>query len=191
MSIYFLNGRAKVELAVARGRKLHDKRQAMAERDSKLEMAKGLGATHTVNSAEDDPVQAIRSLTRNAGVDHAFEAVGNAVLVRQAIESLGIRGTATIVGVLHDGKYDRLDEGLHPLVYVPIAQWFVPSFTIHVRTSVEPRTLAEPVRNALVAVNVDLPSLQARTLEEHISASTFVPRTGTIVVSAFAAMVPP
>src|SRR6266568_1259623 len=35
-----------------------------------------------------------------AGVDHAFEAVGNTKLVRQAIESLAIRGTATIVGVL-------------------------------------------------------------------------------------------
>ena len=33
-------------------------------------------------------------------MDHAFEAVGNATLVRQAIESLAIRGTATIVGVL-------------------------------------------------------------------------------------------
>jgi len=68
--------------------------------DSKLEMAKRLGATHTINSAQDDPVKAIRALTRNAGVDHAFEAVGNATLVRQAIESLAIRGTATIVGVL-------------------------------------------------------------------------------------------
>jgi S-(hydroxymethyl)glutathione dehydrogenase/alcohol dehydrogenase len=68
--------------------------------DTKLEMAKRLGATHTVNSAKDDPVAAIRSLTRGAGVDHAFEAVGNAKLVRQAIESLAIRGTATIVGVL-------------------------------------------------------------------------------------------
>ena len=33
------------------------------------------------------------------GVDHAFEAVGNAALVRQAVESLAVRGTATIVGV--------------------------------------------------------------------------------------------
>ena len=33
-------------------------------------------------------------------MDHAFEAVGNATLVRQAIESLAIRGTATIIGVL-------------------------------------------------------------------------------------------
>jgi S-(hydroxymethyl)glutathione dehydrogenase/alcohol dehydrogenase len=68
--------------------------------DSKLEMAKRVGATHVVNSAQDDPVKAIRALTRGAGVDHAFEAVGNARLCRQAIESLAIRGTATIVGVL-------------------------------------------------------------------------------------------
>jgi S-(hydroxymethyl)glutathione dehydrogenase / alcohol dehydrogenase len=68
--------------------------------DGKLEMAKRVGATHVVNSANDDPVKAIRALTAGAGVDHAFEAVGNAKLVRQAIESLAIRGTATIVGVL-------------------------------------------------------------------------------------------
>ena len=68
--------------------------------DGKLEMARRVGATHVVNSANDDPVKAIRALTRGVGVDHAFEAVGNARLVRQAIESLAIRGTATIVGVL-------------------------------------------------------------------------------------------
>jgi S-(hydroxymethyl)glutathione dehydrogenase/alcohol dehydrogenase len=68
--------------------------------DSKLEMAKRLGATDVVNGANDDPVKAIRALTGGAGVDHAFEAVGNTTLVRQAIESLAIRGTATIVGVL-------------------------------------------------------------------------------------------
>jgi S-(hydroxymethyl)glutathione dehydrogenase/alcohol dehydrogenase len=68
--------------------------------DAKLEMARRLGATHVVNGAKDDPVQAIRALTGGAGVDHAFEAVGSAALVRQAIESLAIRGTATIVGVL-------------------------------------------------------------------------------------------
>jgi len=67
--------------------------------DSKLGMAERLGATHSVNSSRLDPVQAIRELTKGRGVDHAFEAVGNATLVRQAVESLAIRGTATVVGV--------------------------------------------------------------------------------------------
>src|SRR5437660_1041108 len=66
----------------------------------KEEMARRAGATDFVNSAEDDPVKAVRRLTGGLGVDHAFEAVGNAKLCRQAIECLAIRGTATIVGVL-------------------------------------------------------------------------------------------
>lgn len=36
--LYFRNGWAKVELAVARGKKLYDKRQDMAERESKRRM---------------------------------------------------------------------------------------------------------------------------------------------------------
>jgi S-(hydroxymethyl)glutathione dehydrogenase / alcohol dehydrogenase len=66
----------------------------------KEEMAKRAGATDFVNAREEDPVKAVRRLTGGLGVDHAFEAVGLAKLCRQAIESLAIRGTATIVGVL-------------------------------------------------------------------------------------------
>lgn len=43
LALYFSEGRVKVELGLARGRKKADKRQALAERDSKLEMAKALG----------------------------------------------------------------------------------------------------------------------------------------------------
>jgi len=95
-------------------------------------------------------------------------------------------GWTTVVGVLHDGKYDRLDEPLHPVVYVPTAQWFLPAMTIHVRTTIDAHALAEPVRRELALVHVDLPAVQARTLEEHIAASTFVPRTGSTVIGAFA-----
>jgi S-(hydroxymethyl)glutathione dehydrogenase/alcohol dehydrogenase len=72
---------------------------AVDQFDSKLEMAKRFGATQTVNSTQEDAVAAVRGLTNGAGVDHAFEAVGNTTLIRQAIESLAIRGTTTIVGV--------------------------------------------------------------------------------------------
>ena len=43
LSIYFKEGRAKVELALAKGRTKGDHRQAMAERDAKAEVAKALG----------------------------------------------------------------------------------------------------------------------------------------------------
>ena len=38
LSIYFKDGRAKVELALAKGRKTHDKRQAIAERDAAMDL---------------------------------------------------------------------------------------------------------------------------------------------------------
>jgi S-(hydroxymethyl)glutathione dehydrogenase/alcohol dehydrogenase len=91
-----------VGLSIIQGARIGGARQIIAvdQFASKLEMAKRVGATHTVNSGEDDPVKAVRALAGGLGVDHAFEAVGNAQLVRQTIESLAIRGIATIVGVL-------------------------------------------------------------------------------------------
>lgn len=38
LKLYFKRGNAKVELGVARGRKLHDKRRVIAERDAQREM---------------------------------------------------------------------------------------------------------------------------------------------------------
>jgi SsrA-binding protein len=40
--LYLKDGRAKVEIALARGKKLHDKRQAIAERDSKRQVDRAL-----------------------------------------------------------------------------------------------------------------------------------------------------
>ncbi len=44
LSIYFRNGRAKVELALARGRRTHDKRHAIAERDASREAERAMAA---------------------------------------------------------------------------------------------------------------------------------------------------
>lgn len=43
LSIYFKDGRVKVEIALAKGRKTHDKRHAIAERDVKREMSRAEG----------------------------------------------------------------------------------------------------------------------------------------------------
>ncbi|EXG80054.1 MULTISPECIES: SsrA-binding protein SmpB [Cryptosporangium] len=43
LSLYFSDGRAKVELALARGKKAWDKRQDMAKRDADREIAKAYG----------------------------------------------------------------------------------------------------------------------------------------------------
>jgi SsrA-binding protein len=40
LKLYFKNGRVKAEIAVAKGKKLHDKRQTMKEADSKREVSR-------------------------------------------------------------------------------------------------------------------------------------------------------
>ncbi|MGX7827101.1 SsrA-binding protein SmpB [Actinokineospora sp. 24-640] len=43
LSMYFKDGKVKVELALARGKKAHDKRQALAKRDAEREIQKVMG----------------------------------------------------------------------------------------------------------------------------------------------------
>ena len=42
LSLYFSNGRAKIELALVRGKKLRDKRETIRRRDQELEMRRAL-----------------------------------------------------------------------------------------------------------------------------------------------------
>jgi len=65
----------------------------------KLEWAKGFGATHTVNSSETDPVEAIRELTEGNGADVVVEAVGRPETYRQAFFARDLAGTLVQVGV--------------------------------------------------------------------------------------------
>jgi S-(hydroxymethyl)mycothiol dehydrogenase len=67
--------------------------------DRKLEWARRVGATHTVNSSSSDPVQAIRALTDGAGVDVAIEAVGRPETYAQAFYARDLAGTVVLVGV--------------------------------------------------------------------------------------------
>ena len=49
LRMYFLNGRAKLEIGIARGKKLHDKRQALREKQDKREAERAFGTQRRVN----------------------------------------------------------------------------------------------------------------------------------------------
>jgi S-(hydroxymethyl)mycothiol dehydrogenase len=65
----------------------------------KLEWAKGFGATHAVNSAQQDAVAEIRALTGGNGADVVIEAVGRPQTYRQAFYARDLAGTLVQVGV--------------------------------------------------------------------------------------------
>ncbi|MCC7107164.1 MAG: Zn-dependent alcohol dehydrogenase [Chloroflexi bacterium] len=81
--------------------------------DNKLEYARRLGATHTVNASDGDAVKQVRKLS-GGGADYAFEVIGNARTVEQAIEMTRAGGTACIVGMAPQGAVSSFD----PLLFV-------------------------------------------------------------------------
>ncbi|WP_329140068.1 S-(hydroxymethyl)mycothiol dehydrogenase [Streptomyces sp. NBC_01476] len=65
----------------------------------KLEVARRMGATHTVDSSGTDPVEAIRELTGGFGADVVIEAVGRPETYEQAFYARDLAGTVVLVGV--------------------------------------------------------------------------------------------
>ena len=65
--------------------------------ESKLELARGLGATHAVNGRDADAVEQVTAAT-DGGADACIVAVGSAPAMRQAVESTGRGGVCVLVG---------------------------------------------------------------------------------------------
>lgn len=66
--------------------------------DEKLELARSLGATHTINPTREDVGERIRELT-GRGLDYAVVTVGNAAATMQAWETMARGGTCVVIGV--------------------------------------------------------------------------------------------
>ncbi len=76
--------------------------------DSRLELAKELGATHVINGKNKDAVKEVQAIT-NGGADFTLEATGLPALLRQAIDAAGIQGTCGIVGAAPLGEEAKFD----------------------------------------------------------------------------------
>ena len=66
---------------------------------AKLAYARAMGATDVVDAGAGDVVAAVRDLTRDEGVDFAFEATGVPAVVGQAVAMLARGGVAVAIGV--------------------------------------------------------------------------------------------
>ena len=66
---------------------------------AKVDLALANGATHGINSREEDPVEAIRALTGGNGADVVIEAVGRPETYKQAFYARDLAGRVVLVGV--------------------------------------------------------------------------------------------
>jgi len=78
----------------------------------RLEMARRFGATVTFNSADADPIAAIRRLTDGRGVDVAIEALGRQETFENALRAIRPGGTLSSLGV-YSGKVVAPYQALH------------------------------------------------------------------------------
>jgi S-(hydroxymethyl)glutathione dehydrogenase/alcohol dehydrogenase len=68
--------------------------------DEKLKMARGFGATHTINASDVDPVAAVKDLTDGEGALFTFESAGLIKTMEQAYEAASdTRGKVVLAGV--------------------------------------------------------------------------------------------
>ena len=70
--------------------------------DSKLELARKLGATDVINASTTDPVAAVLEMS-SGGVPYSFEALGLKKTAEQAFGMLRMGGVATILGMFKPG----------------------------------------------------------------------------------------
>jgi Zn-dependent alcohol dehydrogenase len=79
--------------------------------DAKLEAAKALGATHTVNPEREDVVGVVRGLTDGCAADYVLVTVGAKAAVEQGPDLLRRGGTMVIVGIPASGVLATIDPG--------------------------------------------------------------------------------
>ena len=75
---------------------------------SKLDLARGVGATHAIDASKEDPAAAIRAIT-GRGADFTFVAVGATRPITQAVDALAPGGTCVLIGVPETGATVPLD----------------------------------------------------------------------------------
>lgn len=75
----------------------------------RLELAKELGATHTVDAGEADLGEALAGITGGQGADGVVETTGNVGVLRKGVDALAARGTLVVVGAPPFGTEVALD----------------------------------------------------------------------------------
>ncbi len=93
--------------------------------DSRLELARELGADEVINSRSDDPVARLRALTYGEGVDVAIDCSGNPAGQNAALDSARKFGSVAFVGESRETTLNPSDQFIRKLLTV-IGAWYFP-----------------------------------------------------------------
>jgi putative ABC transport system permease protein len=94
----------------------------------------------------------------------------------------------TIVGIVPDVLHHGLDDGPDIQAYVPHAQWSAAFMQLAVRTTADPTSLLNAIRNEVHAVDKDIPIYQVATMEQLMTTTTAQRRFTLLLAGVFAAL---
>ena len=94
-------------------------------------------------------------------------------------------GPATVVGIAKDGKYGKLNEAPRNYIYIPEYQYFRPDMQLQVRTSGDPGAALPAIQAEIRRLDPNLPLFDARTVEEHMQLSVFIPKMASSLLGFF------
>ncbi|MXP23392.1 alcohol dehydrogenase catalytic domain-containing protein [Gordonia sp. HNM0687] len=81
--------------------------------DSRLELARDLGATATINAAKEDVQQRLLELTDGEGITHGLETSGNVTALQALVESLAVAGELALIGAPPAGSRGSFEVQKH------------------------------------------------------------------------------
>jgi predicted permease len=97
-------------------------------------------------------------------------------------------GSYVVVGIVRDIKYGTLDEPSQPHLYFNLAQRYSSGVLLQVRTAGDPLALVRPVREAVRAIDPNLPLWDARPVSEHMEQAVFPQRLGATLLGVMSAL---
>jgi putative ABC transport system permease protein len=106
--------------------------------------------------------------------------------------SAGTVGWRTVVGIVGDIRHRGLDAEPRPEMYIPHAQWVngngsaESSMYLVVRSARDPRTLIAAMRQAIRALDPNLPVADVRTMDDVLSSWTAARRMALIILAMLA-----
>src|ERR1700676_1154269 len=90
-----------------------------------------------------------------------------------------------IVGVVANSVVNEVGEAPQPIVFLPMAQDYVPAATLQVRTTWNPEGMVATARAALQSLDPNLAVTNVFTIEQILSQALWAPRMGGFLLALF------
>jgi putative ABC transport system permease protein len=94
----------------------------------------------------------------------------------------------TVVGVVEDARTSRVEDNPRPTIFRPLSQRSTLNLSLVLKTQSDPKRLTSALAAEVRAVDPDLPTFGARTMEEMVATATASRRFSMQLLTAFAVL---